>query len=87
MAIRVRWIQTHDSVLEPFSISLKEAIYEQHRVGRRLGCHCLRHLVIFWFALGHRLVRGPHQASSEYVFMNKSFFQGSMPAQEYSTCV
>ena len=87
MATRVRWIQTHDSVLAPFSVSLKEAIYEQHRVGRRLARHCFRHLVIFWVALGHGLVRGAYQASPEDVFMNKSFFQGSMPAQEYSTCV
>ena len=45
----------HDEVLEPLSNSLKEAIYEQHRVHRRLGCHCDRSLVIFWFALGYRL--------------------------------
>lgn len=47
------WIQTRDLVLELLSTSIKEAIYEQHRVHRRLGCHCYRRLVIFWFALGN----------------------------------
>ena len=49
------WIQTRYSVLEFLPTSIKEAIYEQHRVHRRLGCHCYRSLVIFWFARGHRL--------------------------------
>jgi hypothetical protein len=69
MKARMLWIQTRDSVLELFSTSIKEAIYEQHRVHRRLGCHCYSSLVIFWFALGRRL---------SVIFIELVLRQGSM---------
>ena len=59
---RMPWLQSRDSVPELLSTSIKEAIYEQHRVHRRLGGHCYRRFVIFWFALGHRLSGGIQHA-------------------------
>ena len=47
---------TPDSALKFLLTFNEKALYEQHRIHRRVDCHRGRHPVLFWFALKNRLV-------------------------------